>query len=162
MTSTARTAGTRNDFAVSLGRSFRSGTWRCTPQAGVLVSRWQLDGFTETGAGNAALTLPDQSLRSLRTRVGVEIAAQNPRFMPRLSVFWLHETKADRSIEAAFANGGTYVAPGRPAGRDLVQASLGFDWQAGRTGAFYATLAGAWGDGDGVSADVSAGFRLAF
>lgn len=161
-TATARASGTRNDFAVSLGRSFRSGTWRYTPQAGVLLSRWQLDGFTETVAGNAALTLPGQSLRSLRTRVGVEIAAQKPRFAPRLSVFWLHETKPGRPIEAAFANGGTYVAPGRPAGRDLVQASLGFDWQAGRTGAFYATLTGVWGDGAGVSTDLSAGFRLAF
>jgi autotransporter-associated beta strand protein len=162
LTATAQTSGTRNDFAVTLGRSFRAGTWAITPQAGVLASRWQLDSFTETGAAGASLTLPDQSLRSLRTRVGVDFAAQNPRFSPRLSVAWLHETEEDRSIEAAFSGGGTYVAPGRPTARDLVQASLGFDWRVGRKGAFYATLAGAWGDGARVTSDISAGFRWQF
>jgi autotransporter-associated beta strand protein len=163
-TAAATASGKRNDFGVNVGARFRAATWSLTPQAGVLASRWQLDGFAETGAAGANLALADQSLRSLRTRVGFEAAASGDRFTPRLSVYWLHETGDDRTVQAGFAGAGgvMYAAPGRPAAANLVQASVGCDCRLGRHAVLNLTAAGAWGDAARVTSDLSAGFRWEF
>jgi len=163
-TARATTSGSRHDFSVNAGGLFRRGDWSFTPQAGLLAAQWQIDRFTETGAGGANLTVSDQSLRSLRSRLGFEVAARGARFTPHLVVTWLHEFEDDRSREAAFAGaaGPAYAAPGRPADSDLVQASLGFDWRVGRHAAIYAALGGAWGSTSSLSSNLSAGFRWQF
>lgn len=163
-TASGTTSGSRNDFAVNAGLTLHSPSWAFTPQAGVLASRWKLDRFTETGAAGANLTLFEQSVSSLRTRVGFEATATGQRFAPQLAVFWLHETKDDRSLQAAFAGAGNspYAAPGRPVDANAIQASVGVDCRLGKHAVFNASLAGLWGSHARVTSDISAAFRWEF
>jgi autotransporter-associated beta strand protein len=163
ITARATASGSRHDFSVNAGGLFRRGDWAFTPQAGLLASQWQIDGFTETGAAGANMAVSDQSIRSLRSRLGFEVAARGARFTPHLAVTWLHEFEEERSLEAAFAGAASrYAAPGRSADGDLVQASLGCDWRVGRHAAIYAALGGTWGSTSSLTSDLSAGFRWQF
>jgi outer membrane autotransporter protein len=122
-----------------------------------------MNDLQETRAAGADLAIAGWSARSLRTRAGFAAGRDGAGFAPRLEVFWLHETSGDRSIPTAFAGGGTpYAAPGRPAEKNLVQASVGFDWQLGKRAVFHATAGGAWGGHSRLDADLSAGFRWTF
>jgi len=163
-TAVANTSGRRTDLALTAGYAFRSGSWTLAPQLGLLHSDWVMGDLREAGAAGADLDISGWSTRSLRTRVGFEAGRAGPVFSPRLALSWLHETRADRSLPVAFvdATGAPYTAPGRPAGRNLVQAALGFDWQLGKRIVFHATLAGAWSDNARLASDLSAGFRWTF
>jgi outer membrane autotransporter protein len=163
-TARGTTSGTRNDFTANIGTTFRSPSWVFTPQVGVLASRWELDRFTETGAAGANLAIFDQSTSSLRTRAGFEATAAGQRFSPQIAVFWLHETKDDRSLQAAFAGAGNspYAAPGRPVDANAIQASLGVDCRLGKHAVLNASVAGLWGGNARVTSDISAAFRWEF
>ena len=90
--------------------------------------------------------------------------ATGQRFAPQLAVFWLHETKDDRSLQAAFAGAGNspYAAPGRPVDANAIQASVGVDCRLGKHAVFNASLAGLWGSHARVTSDISAAFRWEF
>jgi outer membrane autotransporter protein len=163
-TATADASGTRTDFSFTVGGAYAVGAWSLVPQAGLLSSRWKLDRFTESGAAGADLVIDEWSSRSLRTRLGVEVAGAAGNFTPRATLVWLHETESDRGIPAAFAGaaGSSYMAPGRLADQDLFHASLGFDWKIGRNAVLHATASAMRGDHSRVTADFSAGFRWSF
>lgn len=163
-TATATVSGSRGDFSLMTGTRFTAGKWKFAPQAGVVSSRWEIDRFTETGAAGANMSIGEWTVRSLRTRVGLEAAGTGGSFVPRLAVHWWRETDDDRALPAAFAGatGSAYRAPGRPADENTIQATLGFDWRVGRNAVLHATLAGARGDHSRVTGDFSAGFRWSF
>ncbi len=81
-----------------------------TPIASVLYSYFHFDGFTETGAGGANLTVPDRSTDSLRSRLGANISYRFPDMdwqpLPYLYAGWEHEFLEDDLLESSFAAGG--------------------------------------------------------
>jgi uncharacterized protein with beta-barrel porin domain len=163
-TATAAPRGRRTDVALNLGYVLPGKSWSLSPQVGAVASRWRLDDARETGAPGADLDLRGWSARSTHIRAGIAAGRNAGVFAPRLSVFWLHELSSARSLPAAFAGaaGPAVPAPGRPAPRHLVQASLGFDWQLGKQLVFHATAGGAWGDAARLDSDLAVGLRWSF
>ena len=164
LTAAAAPHGQRTDVALTFGRGLTAGGWTLTPNAGLLSSRLTVDDFTETGAPGANVAITGWTNRSLRSRVGLEVARNGPTATPRLSVTWLHEFDDDRSFGArlADAGGNAYTAPGRAAETDVVQASFAVDVRLARNAALRFSLAGAWGRNSAVTSDVSAGFHRSF
>ena len=82
-----------------------------TPIASVLFSHFSYEGFSESGAGGANLTLPSRESDSLRSRIGANLAYRFPemtlRPVPYIYMGWEHEFIDDDNIEAAFAAGGS-------------------------------------------------------
>ena len=82
-----------------------------TPIGSVLYSHLELDGFTETGAGGANLTLADRSDESLRTRLGINVSykAEDLGWQPVIYGYagWEHEFFDAEDITASFAAGGS-------------------------------------------------------
>jgi uncharacterized protein with beta-barrel porin domain len=164
-TAWAAPSGRRTDLALTVGYSLPRGAWTVTPHAGLLSSLWNIDEFTETGAGAASLTIRDSSLRSVRTRLGAEAFyhSKDGKIIPRLSITWLHELRDDRTFQAGFAGAGSsFTVTGREAEKDLVQASLSLEKKFGRAASFHVTLGGAWGRSSSITSDLSAGFRWEF
>ena len=81
-----------------------------TPMASVQYSYFEFDGFTESGAGAANLTVGDRHANSLRTRLGASLSYEidlGPKFVPFVSFGWEHEFFDDDELEASFAAGGS-------------------------------------------------------
>ena len=165
LTALASPSGRRTDLSFTAGYAFTRGAWTFTPQAGLLSSSWDIDDTIETGAGAAGMELTDVSLRSTRTRVGLDAVYRSSanNFIPRLSVVWLHELQDDRIFRARMNGAGTaYSVAGREAEQDLVQLSISVEKRIGRNASFYASVGGAWGRNSSVTSDLSAGFRWTF
>lgn len=82
---------------------------RLTPMASVQYSSFEFEGFTETGAGGANLTVGDRHAESLRTRLGLNLSFKidgASKILPYLYFGWEHELFDDDDIEASFAAGG--------------------------------------------------------
>ena len=82
---------------------------RLTPMASVQYSSFEFEGFTETGAGGANLTVGDRHAESLRTRLGLNLSFKidgASKVLPYLYFGWEHELFNDDDIEASFAAGG--------------------------------------------------------
>ncbi|MCH8164738.1 MAG: autotransporter domain-containing protein [Planctomycetes bacterium] len=82
---------------------------RLTPMASVQYSSFEFEGFTETGAGGANLTVGDRHAESLRTRLGINLSFKidgASKILPYLYFGWEHELFDDDDIEASFAAGG--------------------------------------------------------
>jgi autotransporter-associated beta strand protein len=116
---------------ISGGKHFRSGVVTVSPFAGVLLSRWQANSFTETGAGAFNATIAHQSARSLKSQVGVESALNwkvgSIDLQPHVRAAWLHEFSNDaRTIGASFG-GSNYGISTRTAQRDIAVVGAGLD-----------------------------------
>jgi autotransporter-associated beta strand protein len=104
----SETSGRQWIANISAGRDFTSGPLTVTPFAGLLASYWKADGFQETGAGAFNVTVGDQSAESLRTQLGVAIAADfvdihDVRIRPHARMAWMHElSDSQRTINSAF------------------------------------------------------------
>lgn len=162
----ASPSGRRTDFSFTAGYTAAPGAWTLIPQAGILASNWKINGFEENGASGAGLDFSGWSNASLRSRLGVETAyhTESNGFTPRFSLMWLHEFEDKREVgPVGFPGaGGRYVAPGREADENLVQASLGLDARLGKATSLYATLGGLWGNTTSVTADFSIGLHWSF
>jgi outer membrane autotransporter protein len=168
LTDTAAPGGTRADYSATVGWTGRRNGWNFTPFAGAVFTRWAIDDFTESNSSSLKyepLSFAGWTQESRRTRAGFELSGRmlRDRLRPRLAVMWWHEFETDRGIPARFAGASSgYLAPGRPADRNLVQANLGFDWQVTRRLTFSLTATGARGDHSHMDSDFSAGFRWEF
>jgi len=83
-----------------------------TPTASVQYSYFEFDGFSESGAGGANLTVAERDTDALRTRLGADFSYRfdlglNVRIVPNAFVAWEHEFMEDDAVEAAFAVGGS-------------------------------------------------------
>ncbi len=116
---------------LSLGRHLTSGGLTVSPFAGVLVSGWRANGFTESGAGVFNNRLGNQSARSLRTQAGLE-GQLNWEFgsvtlQPHVRAAWLREfSNGARSMRAAF-DSVPYTVVTREPQRDSALFSAGLD-----------------------------------
>ncbi len=82
--------------------------WRISPILGVQYTHMMIDGYSETGAGALSLTIGDQTVDSLQTKVGLELSkiwqyseANHITFFA--NGFWHHEVLDNsRTVNAAF------------------------------------------------------------
>ena len=106
VTASSSTTGHQWLADLSFGRNLTSGAMTLAPFAGVLLSDWRANGFTETGAGAFNNRLGSQSARSLRTQLGFE-GQINWEFgtltlQPHVRAAWLSEfSNGARSMHAA-------------------------------------------------------------
>lgn len=168
LTDTAAPGGTRTDYSATVGWTGRRGGWAFTPFVGAVFAKWAVDDFTESNNSTLKyepLAFAGWTQDSRRARTGLELKGSllSDRLRPRLAATWWREFETDRSIPAHFVGASSgYLAPGRPADRNLVQASLGFDWEVARRLTFTVTATGARGDHSRLDSDFSAGFRREF
>ncbi|SDS25125.1 autotransporter outer membrane beta-barrel domain-containing protein [Opitutus sp. GAS368] len=165
VTHTAAANGDRTDFSLTAGRTWRGRAGSLSPFVGFLASRWRMDDFTET----TNRTFPYDSLaikgwaqNSRRARAGFEAAGRTlgGRLQPRLTVAWWHEFAEDRSIPTSLVGAPAgYLAPGRPAETDFVQANLELDYHLGRGSILYFSGGGGRGSKTSLISDFSAGFQ---
>lgn len=124
------------DFSLKAVRDFRGPRGQLTVEVGALESTWRAGDFSESVAGDAGMQFADWRNRSLRLLAGVNLApaASRSKWSPHLAIRWLHELDRGREIRTRFASGDTdyYLAPGRTAEADELQADVGVYWQATR------------------------------
>jgi autotransporter-associated beta strand protein len=133
-TAAVATAGTQgHEWLVDLsaGRHFTHGIMSVSPFAGLLVSGWRADGFTETGAGVYDNRVNDQAARSLRTQLGLE-GRMNWEFgsltlQPHVRAAWLSEFSNGARAMGAALDGISYVVATRAPQRDAALFNAGLD-----------------------------------
>jgi outer membrane lipase/esterase len=116
---------------LTAGRHFTHGIMSVSPFAGLLVSGWRANGFTETGAGIYDNRVNDQTAHSLRTQVGLE-GRTNWEFgsvtlQPHVRAAWLSEfSNGARAIGSAL-DGINYAVVTRAPQRDAGLFNAGLD-----------------------------------
>ncbi len=123
------------DFSV--GQSFTPGTVTLSPFVGVLASRWQANGFTETGAGAFNATVADQAAHSLRTQVGLEGRLNLGMMQPHVRAVWLHEFSNDARLVGAAFGASNFAVSTRSPQRDSALYSAGLDFVFGPRALLY-------------------------
>jgi fibronectin-binding autotransporter adhesin len=120
-----------------------------TPYAAVQFTTWQANGFDETGAAQANLSLDSLSGRSTSGRFGVTLARavsseSGSRLRPRLDIAWRKEFQDEtREITGTLGNSAFAVQSRRAPDSGFV-ASIGLDAKVGESLSAYARLAGEW------------------
>ncbi|MBI3884234.1 MAG: autotransporter domain-containing protein [Opitutae bacterium] len=168
----ATSAGRRTDWSAEAGWVFKPGRWQVTPHAGVRDSRWRIDDFTEAIGGvvndrGAEMTFTNWRQHARQVLGGLDVGAVflGGRLTARAGVTWRRESGSDRSFNARFiatTGSDSYTSPGRPADRNLREASLGLVWRIARPVEFSVRAAAASGDHSHVTSDLSAGVRWDF
>ena len=130
-TASSSTRGHQWLAGISGGEHFTVGTVTLSPFVGLVASRWQVNGFTETGAGASNVTVAAQSAHSLRTEAGLEAALNwnlgTVKLQPHVRAAWLHELSDNsRLLGASFGSAGYAVATRRPQ-RDSAMVGAGMD-----------------------------------
>jgi outer membrane autotransporter protein len=106
-------------FSTEGGYAFDTGPVTIEPIVGLNYARVSQDGFNETGAGPNGLNVGSVAMDSLRTALGVRLAAQigetnSVQFIPALHLAWEHEC-LDRTadVNASFIGGsGNFIVRG--------------------------------------------------
>lgn len=92
------------------GYGFRPGAVVITPLLSLQVVRLQLDGYTETGAGDANLSVAGQNYHFVQTGLGAKLAwplqEAGVRITPELHAKWLHDFAGDRQQTTSQFTGG--------------------------------------------------------
>lgn len=125
------------DLSARIGASYRiaQGVWEITPRADLRYARLYQNGYTETGAGAIGLTVDDQTVESVQSRIGTEVARTfttegGMSFRPALSLAWRHEFgDTDRTTNAAFSGlpGQTFQVAGAEADKDALELGAGLN-----------------------------------
>jgi autotransporter-associated beta strand protein len=130
-TATSSTKGHQWTADISGGEHFQAGAVTLSPFAGILMSRWEANGFTEAGADPYNITVARQTTRSLRSQLGLEsglswsVGAMS--LQPHIRAAWLHEFSNDaRAINASFG-AANYAVSTRKAQRDIAAVGAGVD-----------------------------------
>ena len=126
---------------LTAGRHFTNGDFTVTPFGGLLLSRWETNGFTETGAGVFNATVNDQSARSLSTQLGVS-AEVNWNFFglmlhPHVRAAWLSEFADGRRVITGAFGTNNYAVVTRSPQRDSALVSGGLDFILGPRAVLY-------------------------
>jgi outer membrane autotransporter protein len=153
---TAEGATDGYDLSARIGAGYRIDRqgYRIVPQAGLSYVRLHQDGYTETGAGAANLTVGDQDVHSATSRLGIEVARavateSGAVWTPSATLAWRHEfAGTGRVIDAAFADppATAFRVSGVEAGRDTIELAAGLavtvpggtTWRAGLAGSLAA------------------------
>lgn len=164
-TATASPHGDRTGLSLAGGYSWGSGDWQLSPSAAFLHSTWKLDAFSENGAPGANVRIGDWTNHSNRGRVGFDLMRRpaNGRLSFGIAAFWWHEFSEDRSFTAGFAGASTrYLAPGRPALRDLLEGKLLVEARLGAGAIAFLSVEGLWAQSIKTLPHFSAGIGWTF
>ncbi len=115
------------------GRDFNLGGGWLTPAVSMDYHRLSLDGYTETEAGAANLTVNGQDYDTLTAGLSVSgrltpiDLGDSATLTPHAMIGWTHDLVADRQqVSSAFAGGGgSFVTTGAKPARDAAQMALG-------------------------------------
>jgi len=128
---TADTQGHEWLVDLSAGRHFTHGIMSVSPFAGLLVSGWRADSFTETGAGVYDNRVNDQAARSLRTQLGLEGRLSwefgSLTLQPHVRAAWLSEFSNGARAMGAALDGISYAVVTRAPQRDAALFNAGLD-----------------------------------
>ena len=78
VTASGSTDVTQYSIAASMGYQLNKGAWNFTPNGNVRYSRSNVDGFTETGAGDNSAQFASQSSDSTQVSLGVQLSRAIP------------------------------------------------------------------------------------
>jgi len=119
---------------VESGLTRRWGAWNWQPSLGLQYIHLNQNGFTETGAGGAGLTVGSVGENSCRGSVGLRFARPTPVgpiiVVPTLQARYAYEfCDVDRLVTANFAGvvGSTFTTAGNQLGRNFGQFGLGLN-----------------------------------
>ena len=147
---------------LAVGERLGTGAVKFSPFAGLLLSRWSTNSFTETGAGAFNLTVADQSARSFRSQLGVEVQGGFGILRPHARAVWLHEFSNDsRALDAAFGSTGFSVAS-RRSQRDTALVGAGLDFVLGPAALLYTEVTAQSGGGVKLLGEWRAGLSVRF
>ncbi len=168
-TSTTATSATRGHqwlAGISGGQNFDFGIVRLSPFVGLLFSRWDADGFTETDAGTFNVTVASQRATSLRSEVGLEAALKfkigSVGLQPHVRAAWLSEFyDSPRSMHASFGSA-NYAVRTRGPQRDSAQLSAGVNLLLDPRAIIYADYSVQNGGTTRILSDVRVGLVIRF
>jgi len=112
---TANPDGDSASGSLTLGRAVFRGSWVIDPRIGLTYDRIMIDGFSEVDSGNGGtgpsamqLSFDEQTIKSLRTNVGIQLSKNiNTGFgsvRPTFSADWYHEFEDEaRTIKTKYA-----------------------------------------------------------
>jgi len=132
-----------NALQFNTGYNFNCGNFRTGPIAGLSWLHGDIDGYRETGGGNAGLNIGGQDFDSLVSQLGWQASyvAQTGfgTIIPQLRASWDHEyLNGSQNVSASlqqspFANGNSFTATGRTSapGRDWLNLGAGVSAQIG-------------------------------
>ena len=147
---------------LAVGQRFGTGAVKFSPFVGALLSRWRTDAFTETGAGAFNLTVGDQSARSLRSQLGVEVQGGFGLLRPHVRAVWLHEFSNDsRGITGAFGPTAFTVGTRDPQ-RNIGELSAGLDFVLGPSALLYTDFTAQTGGRTKLLSEWRAGVSVRF
>src|SRR5690606_19099914 len=147
-----------HELAARLGASHRweRAGYEVAPRAELAYVRLHQDGFDETGAGAADLSVDDRAVDSLQSRLGLSlgrrfVSDRGTTWTPTGSLGWRHEFgDTDRRISAALAGvpGTSFGVESAEAARDALEMGLGVS-VATRSGAtWFVSYAGELANGE--------------
>ncbi len=111
-TAAAEYDGQQYSGKMTYGHKMHYANFTLIPLASVLYSHLELDGYTESGAGTASLTVDDQSYDFLQSGLGARIEIpmrgknQKIAWVPELHAMWLYEYIGDEAETTARFTGG--------------------------------------------------------
>jgi outer membrane lipase/esterase len=132
-----------NAIQFNTGYNFVTGNLRTGPIAGLSWLHGDIDGYRETGGGNAGLNVAGQNFDSLISQLGwqASYAAQTGfgAIIPQIRASWDHEyLNSAQNVSAnlqqsPFSNGNSFTATGKSstAGRDWLNLGVGVSAQFG-------------------------------
>jgi autotransporter-associated beta strand protein len=163
---TSSTKGHQWIADISGGRRFQAGILTLSPFVGLLASRWEANGFTETGAGAFNNSVGSQTANSLRTQAGLEGSLNfqigSVLLRPHVRAAWLHELADNRrSMDAAFGAVNYAISTQKPQ-RDSALLGAGLDLAFGSNVMLYSEVSVQTGGVSRVMGEWHAGVSVSF
>ena len=165
-TSTVASSFTRGHqwtTGMTVGQEMKYSNLSVSPFAGLLLSRWQANSFTETGAGAFNATLGNESAHSLRSQLGVEARYTLGKLQPHVRAAWLHEfADHSRTMPASFGPTNTFALATRKAPRNTALYSAGVDMLIGPHALLYTEVTAQSGGSTKVLSEWRLGLSASF
>jgi len=100
-----------------------------TPIAGLMVGRTDVDGYTETGAGAANLTVSSQSIDTVATSIGAKVSSTYytswAKIIPEAKLVWEHNFADDAITTTASLGSVSFTTHGTRVSSDGAKLAVG-------------------------------------
>ena len=160
------TSGHQWIASINAGRNFDVGPVTLTPFAGLLMNRWDVDGFTETGAGAFNTTVASQSITAWRSQLGMEVSAafeiQGVRFYPNVSAAWLYDISNNQRTIGATIDSTNFNVTSSSTPRNRMMVGTGLGVALGANTTLYANVSTQIADGRVLTSEWFAGLSYRF
>lgn len=156
------TRGHQWTTGTTVGRHMNFGKVTVSPFTGLVASRWSVNGFTETGAGEFNATLAKQTAKSLRSQLGTEARVSMGKVQPHVRAAWVHEfSNNSRSMGASFGDV-PYALSTRRAPRNAMLYGAGIDVVLGPRALLYTEVSAQSGGAVKVVSEWRLGASIGF